>query len=234
VLVQEWFLRAAAAVGIAGPGASLHKMRVRKGLPLGEFGAEPIFLRVRGEPCDGGHSSTLALVDAAGSVRFVAEAAFNGGEPSAAPLASWPLVERAGSTLYGRELFHGPAFAALQTVEQLGEGGAVALLSGSRALGWTGDDWQMDPALIDGALQLARVWGLALLGKLTLPTACERLTIWRGGLAGDAALRCIVQGKSIGGAGTRSDLWIVEPASGTLVAEIRGLEMYASSEAPLP
>jgi hypothetical protein len=233
VLVQEWFLRAAAAVGIAGPGASLHKLRVRKGLPMEEFGAAPISLRLRGEPCGDGRMCSLALVDAAGSVRFVAEAVLNGGEPSAPPLAQWPAVERAGNTLYGRELFHGPAFAALQTVEQLGEGGASALLCGSRALGWTGDNWRLDPALIDGALQLARVWGLALLNKLTLPTACERLTIWQEGLAGDSALRCIVQGKSIGGAGTRSDLWIVEPSSGAVVAEIRGLEMYASSEAPL-
>ena len=53
VLVQEWFLRAAAAAGIGGPGVSLQKMRVRRGMPLRDFWTRPVRLRVCCEPAPG-------------------------------------------------------------------------------------------------------------------------------------------------------------------------------------
>mgnify|MGYP000969843243 CR=1 FL=1 len=238
VLVQEWFLRAAAAVGIGGAGVSLQKMRVRRGLPLPDFGTRPVRLRVRCElASDAPHSAKLTLSDADGAVRFVAEvvtgAVAGSAQPSPYPVANWPAAGTSGSALYGQELFHGPYFAAIQTVPQVGETGAVAALLGSHALGWQGSSWRLDPALIDGALQLARVWGYANLNKPTLPTACERLTIWQPGFAASGSLRCIVQGKPIGQAGTRCDLWLIDEDSCVTVAEIQGLEMYVSSEAPL-
>ncbi len=235
VLVQEWFLRAAAAAGIEGPGVSLLKMRVRKGLPLPDFEVRPVRLRICCEfAADTPSVAKLTLFDADGAVRFVAEAAVPPGvQPSPHPAAGWPLADRPGSALYGQELFHGPYFAAVQTVRQIGAPGAAATLVGSHALGWQGPSWRLDPALIDGALQLARVWGYAILHKPTLPTACARLTIWQPGFAAHGALRCIVQGKPIGQAGTRCDLWLIDEISGVPVAEIQGLEMYVSSEAPL-
>ncbi len=91
-----------------------------------------------------------------------------------------------------------------------------------------------DPALIDGGLQLARVWGYAQLKQLTLPTAIEAFVVHEPGLlAADRRVRCIVEGKPIGQSGTRSNLWFVDAQSGAAIAEVRGLEMYVSSEAPL-
>jgi len=235
VLVQEWFLRAAAAAGIEGAGVSLQKMRVRRGMPLPDFGPRPVRLRVRCELAPGTpYTGKLTLSDADGAVRFVAEAVAGHAQPAPHPLANWPVVDRSGHELYGHELFHGPYFAAIQTILQVGETGAAAALLGSRALDWQVGSWRLDPALIDGALQLARVWGYAGLHKPTLPTACERLTIWQPGFAARGSLRCIVQGKPIGQAGTRCDLWLIEEDSRVTVAEIQGLEMYVSSEAPPP
>ena len=88
-----------------------------------------------------------------------------------------------------------------------GGGGRAA---GQPRAGLAGGSWRLDPALIDGALQLARVWGYANLHKPTLPTACERLTIWQPGFAASGTLRCVVQGKPIGQAGTRCDLWLID------------------------
>ena len=240
VLVQEWFLRAAAAAGIGGSGVALQKMRVRRGLPLPDFWTQPVRLRVCCEPVPGTPrtnqppAAKLTLYDAEGAVRFVAEVAAAAGVPPALPpAADWPAAGRDGSALYGQELFHGPYFAAIQAVEQIGATGAAATLRPSRTLGWQDGSWRLDPALIDGALQLARVWGYANLHKPTLPTACERLTIWQPGFAAGGTLRCIVQGKPIGQAGTRCDLWLIDEDSRMPVAEIQGLEMYVSSEAPL-
>jgi NAD(P)-dependent dehydrogenase (short-subunit alcohol dehydrogenase family) len=240
VLVGEWLLRAAAAAGVGGPGGTLENLRVRKGLPLADFGDRPLRLRLRGVPrADRPGAWELALLDAEGAVRFTATAVRREAPDTQRPPAAGGTLgdaarkpTLAAAELYGRELFHGPHFAALQACEQIDSHGAAARLVGSAALGWPQDGWHSDPALIDGALQLARVWGYALLGRPTLPTACARLTIRRPGILPAGPLHCVVAGKSIGGAGTRSDLWLIDPADQSVVAEIEGLEMYVSSEPP--
>jgi NADP-dependent 3-hydroxy acid dehydrogenase YdfG len=248
VLVQEWFLRAAeACLATALPCIVLDKMRVRKGVPLPEFGEYPVRLRVRCEPLPAQQGMwALTLHDAAGVVRFAAEAgvaeraaagAFMA-ETISTDMAAAPVM-RAGQSLYGRELFHGPAFAAIQSVEEVGELGAAGLIAGASDLHWGqaaavgAAPWRSDLPLLDGALQLARVWGYTVLQRPTLPTAYARLSVRREGLLA-GPLRCVVRGKPIGQAGTRSDLFLLDPRSGELLAEIRGLEMYVSSEAPLP
>jgi NADP-dependent 3-hydroxy acid dehydrogenase YdfG/acyl carrier protein len=217
VMVQEWFLRAAAAFAPGGDQAtlpSLHKLRVRKGIPLPAFGDQPVRLRIHIE-ADASAPATFnaTLYDGDGGVRFTAQV---------------------GAELYGVQLFHGPAFATLQRIDRLGERGARAELAGSRSVGWDDLNSRSDPALIDAGLQLARVWGHALLKQLTLPTTIEAFILHEPGLlAAERTVRCIVEGKAIGQSGTRSTVWYIDEQSGGLVAEVRGLEMYVSSEAPL-
>jgi NAD(P)-dependent dehydrogenase (short-subunit alcohol dehydrogenase family)/acyl carrier protein len=240
VLVQEWFLRAANA-GNEGPiYRGLQKLRVMKGIPLPQFEAQRTRLRVQVEAARPDRSVLKAtLFDAAGVVRFAAQVVQSPApqfEP--APAAAWPAVALSGADLYGSKLFHGPQFAALQIVDQLGDTGAQALLLGSQNLGWGSEGWQSDPALLDGGLQLARLWGYERLQKLTLPTAVESLAIYLPGLfnaaqLADRQVRCMVQGQTIGQSGTRSDLWFYDAQTGELLAALRGLEMYVSSEAPL-
>ena len=254
VMVQEWFLRAANARGDGPAYSAVRKLRVLKGIPLPAFGDQPARLRVRIEP-DPSDSSTLnaTLFDDAGVARFAAQILPTMQlEPAPAASETWPAASVAGAELYGAQLFHGPAFATLLTVDRLGEQGARADLAVSRSVGWESSPqheaesdaaprpsplappWRSDPALIDGGLQLARVWGYALLKQLTLPTVIEAFVVHEAGLlAADRKVRCIVEGKPIGQAGTRSNLWFVDADNGALIAEVRGLEMYVSSEAQL-
>jgi len=245
VLVQEWFLRAANAAGAAPPYNALRKLRVLKGIPLPAFGERPSRLRIRIEP-DAGDPAVLnaTLYDDAGVARFAAQVVQQPLE-SAESLtkivgesATWPHAALAGASLYGAQLFHGAAFATLQQVDRLSEYGACADLAVSRAVGWESaplaPPWRTDPALIDGGLQLARVWGYERLQQLTLPTAVETFVVYEPGLlAAGRTVRCIVEGKPIGLAGTRTNLWYVDAASSALIAAVRGLEMYKSSEAAL-
>jgi hypothetical protein len=173
------------------------------------------------------------LYDAAGVPRFAAQFIGQGpyqATPAPQAPADWQTAGWRGADLYGNQLFHGPDFAALQTVDRIGASGAEASLLTSPSLGWSAGPWAMDPALIDGGLQLARMWGLAQLQKLTLPTAMERFVLHRPGLVAAGTVRCILQGRLIGQSGTRADLWFVDDSTGQVVAEIQGLEMYASSE----
>jgi hypothetical protein len=245
VMVQEWFLRAANAVGAAPTYNALRKLRVLKGIPLPTFGERPARLRIRIEP-DRSDPAVLnaTLYDDAGVARFAAQAVQQ--PPGSAETirkitetsAAGPHAAVAGADLYGSQLFHGPAFATLQQVDRMGEYGARAEIAVSQSVGWESaplaPPWFTDPALIDGGLQLARVWGYERLKQLTLPTAVEMFVVHEWGmLAAGRAVRCIVEGKPIGQAGTRSNLWYVDAVSGALIAEVRGLEMYVSSEAPL-
>ncbi|MBT2676251.1 SDR family NAD(P)-dependent oxidoreductase, partial [Streptomyces sp. ISL-14] len=76
----------------------------------------------------------------------------------------WALPE--GLPPFGRPdpyeseaLFHGPAFRALRAVHGLGPDGAVAEVAGVQDLAWPDEPWQIDPAAVDAALQLALLWG---------------------------------------------------------------------------
>jgi NADP-dependent 3-hydroxy acid dehydrogenase YdfG len=251
VMVQEWFLRAANAcreTKFLEETRFLRKLRVLKGIPLPAYGDQPARLRISLAP-DASDPAVLnaTLSDAAGVARFAAQIVsqipgnFAASEQIVEASEAWPTTEITGADLYGGQLFHGPAFATIGSVDRLGENGACADLNVSRAVGWNAPGpsplapvWQTDPALLDGGLQLARVWGYALLNKPTLPTAVEAVAVYEPGLlAAGRMVRCIVTGKPIGQAGTRADLWFVDAASNALIATLRGLEMYASSEAPL-
>ena len=249
VLVQEWFLRAANAAGTAPGDApaynAVRKLRVLKGIPLPAFHEQPTRLRIRIE--QDAHdiaARNATLYDSHGVARFAAQVVRqHAGSPDAACKSAelsegWPEAAIAGADLYGSQLFHGPAFATLRLVDRLGEHGARAEIAVSQTVGWEpaplAPHYLTDPALIDGGLQLARVWGYERLKQLTLPTVVEAFILHQPGwLAADRTVRCIVEGKPIGQAGTRSNLWFVDAASGALIAEVHGLEMYVSSEAPL-
>jgi acyl carrier protein len=238
VTVQDWFLRAANAWGGGDVEFGLcTNLRVRKGVPLPDFEDAPARFRIELQP-EQLTPATLnaALLDDQGAVRFVAQLSEGSPMPDFAPAIpdGWETVDWSGADLYGEKLFHGPDFAALQTVERMGEDGAQATLTGSRSLNWREDHWAMDPALIDAGLQLARVWGVERLQQLTLPTTIREFNLIRPGLLeAGARVSCILRGETIGQAGTRSDLWFVDEESGETVAEIHGLEMYVSSEQPI-
>ncbi|MCP4211128.1 MAG: SDR family NAD(P)-dependent oxidoreductase [Halieaceae bacterium] len=236
VIVQEWFLRAANTFGDGLAYNALRKVRVLRGIPLPAFADRPTSLRIRIEP-DPIDTATLnaTLFDDVGVARFAAQIV-QSLESQPAPMSGETLAAAsiAGAEYYRSQLFHGPAFATLQTVDQLSENGAQADLAVSRNVGWPHDFWRSDPALIDGGLQLALVWGFATLNQLTLPTAIDAFVLHEPGLlAADRRVRCIVEGKPIGQSGARFDLWFVDALNGANIAEIRGLETYVSSPPPL-
>ncbi len=244
VTVQEWFLRAASAVDGQPFRGECVKLRVLKGVPLPNFEEQATRFRIQLQP--DAHSplaQNAMLFDADGVPRFAAQLVrfadgagpSNGSSPAAS--SDWQTVNWSGTDLYESKLFHGPAFAAISAVERIGDSGTQANLTGSRNLGWSSEEWISDPAMIDGGLQLARVWGLESVGRLTLPTAIESFILHEPGIfdaqgSEDRDVRCILYGKPIGQSGTRSDIWFIDQGTGRILAEIHGLEMYMSSETP--
>ena len=69
--------------------------------------------------------------------------------------------------------------------------GAQATVAGSRALGWEGSSRQIDPAAVDGGLQLAVLWARQAGAGSTLPMAIGECRVLRPG-AVEAEVRCVV------------------------------------------
>jgi len=89
-------------------------------------------------------------------------------------------------------------------------------------MGWPGEVWQMDSALLDGGLQLALIWTQHMTGGHSLPTAIEAVHLHRGGLLVEP-VRCVVKGREAKADKCVSDIYFVD-LNGVLIAELRGVE----------
>lgn len=126
--------------------------------------------------------------------------------------------------VYRREaLFHGPRFHALRTVHGVSQHGAEATVAGLRTLGWADGPWPLDPAAVDGALQLAVLWGEEALGAATLPMAVAECGVYRRGPV-DGTVRCVVRGRKAHGTGARCDAALIG-TDGSVLLELTGIEL---------
>ncbi|MDB1088787.1 SDR family oxidoreductase [Streptomyces sp. ACA25] len=226
-MVLNWFAGAATAwLPAAGP-LVLRDLRVYKKCALPELpgaGHRITVLGSRGAPgSPSGLEAELRAED--GLVHFRAVLGNGDGEPDA---AAWDTpdglkrIDRA--SLYdGEVLFHGPRFHALRTVRGVSEHGAEATVAGLRALDWAGEHWPLDAAAVDGALQLALLWGAEVLGAATLPMAVAECRVHRQGPV-DGTVRCVVRGRKTHDAGARCDAALID-ADGSVRLELIGVEL---------
>jgi hypothetical protein len=116
----------------------------------------------------------------------------------------------------------------IRRLESLDGEGVSARLGGVAAHAWSGGPWQTEAAALDGALQLAILWGREKTGSATLPTAIERVRFHGDGPA-TQDLECRLSGRSASALRTLSDAVLVG-ANGRPFAELRGIEMHAVAE----
>ncbi|MFJ8349306.1 SDR family NAD(P)-dependent oxidoreductase [Streptomyces sp. NPDC094153] len=123
----------------------------------------------------------------------------------------------------GENLFHGPRFRSVRSVHGVSEHGAEAVVAGVPALEWPGEHWPLDPAAVDGALQLALVWAQEALGAATLPMAVAECRVHRRGPV-EGTVRCVLRGRKVHSTGARCDAALVD-ADGTVRLELLGVEL---------
>jgi acyl transferase domain-containing protein/acyl carrier protein/NADP-dependent 3-hydroxy acid dehydrogenase YdfG len=219
VLVAEWFLRAAR---VFQPDAPLHlqDLQVLRGIKIENF-EQGIALRILVKRGEAGLGFELRDLD--NGLRYRARLA----QPQASPsitiptgLTPWDLPL---SRVYGEMLFHGPAFQAIQRLDGVSDEGAQATMTGAAALGWQGS-WLGDPALLDGGLQLARLWGIRALDRPSLPTRIGSLTLHRVGCP-QGPVRVLLRSLAPSEHRTTSDLLFLD-MSGQPLAELRGVDMH--------
>ncbi len=133
--------------------------------------------------------------------------------------APWGLDE-----IYGRLLFHGPAFHAVRELEGISQSGIRALLAGRTELGWPKPLFVCDAALLDGGLQLARLWGYHALNRLSLPTAIGSFEMFEAGGTPGTAI-CEVHAKPVTQSKFLCDIdWTT--TAGEPLASMRNVEMH--------
>jgi hypothetical protein len=179
---------------------------------------------------DGG-SVSLELRDAAGALRYAATLDLDGppaperretGLPPGADVLRQPWD---GPAFYSPlSLFHGLHFQVLRSIDGISESGASGTLSSALDLGWPQDVWQADPAALDGALQIAFLFGLRSGGGPSLPMRIARLVVHRGADAGP--LRCELTRRERSKERLLCDLSLTS-AEGRPLADLLGVEMFA-------
>jgi hypothetical protein len=190
---------------------------------------------VTGRAADSHERFELSLLDADGRARYTASAIVGDEPAEPAPLgatfgdpSAWPWrVEE----IYDGPLFHGPSFQVLHALDALSAEGGAARLAATDAMNWAGGPWRTDPATLDGGLQLARLWALNATGRAFLPSRIASV-MFNGAPAVDGLRRCMFQSRLGGASKSLSDIAFSD-AEDRVFAVMRGVEMYATSAAPV-
>ncbi|BAN01655.1 type I polyketide synthase [Ilumatobacter coccineus] len=232
VLVLEWFTRLANAQASGLHLARLTDLRVLSGLVVDgydtgghlDLGAS---VRTSTETADG-RTLALELTDAAtGRVHYRCNAELTPEPPRHAafePAAESEPGETWTGEIYGGEiLFHGPAFQVIENVSSVSATGLDAELSGLHEAGWPDEPWATDPALLDGALQLALLWTDRQLGGPSLPTAIGSVRVFDA--PGRGPYAATVTGRRATATMVACDISI-RSATGSLVALLEGVETH--------
>jgi acyl transferase domain-containing protein len=220
-LVAEWFARAARELSPGGATLSLNGLRVLRGIRLGGFDSGvPARFQVQAKAASAGRLE-LELLGPGGARHFSANGALLPARPVQFRQSSNGSLEAWCGSIYGRKgLFHGPQFQVIERIEGVSEHRLVATLHGTR---WPGK-WLLDPALLDGGLQVALLWTRHVLGGQSLPTAIDRLDA-RLGEPAQGSIRCVVEGRQAKGDRSVTDLTFTEE-SGAVIMMVQGLEAH--------
>ena len=210
--------------------SAIKDLKVLKGIRIQEFEGKGTRLEISCEQVSNGSGARLncELRSPGGPVHYRAMADMTDrSSPHASPQefeAPRTGTPWATEEVYGPVLFHGPDFQVLRGVRSVGPQGGSALVASTRDIGWIGGPFATDPAAVDGGLQMAILMGMRAIGKTSLPTSVESLTIHIDEPT-SGPLHCSIRSRSVSDLKTVSDA-IVRTEDGRLLCELRGIEMH--------
>jgi acyl transferase domain-containing protein/NADP-dependent 3-hydroxy acid dehydrogenase YdfG len=216
--------------------SAIKDLRVLKGIRIENFEGQGTRLEVSCEQVSNGSGARLAceLRSPGGPVHYRAMAEMTDRSfPHAAPQefeAPKTGTPWATEEVYGPVLFHGPDFQVLKGVRSVGPQGGSALVASTRDIGWIGGPYATDPAAVDGGLQMAILMGMRALGRTSLPTGVESLTLHIDEPT-SGPLHCSIRSRSVSDLKTVSDA-VVRTEDGRLLCELRGIEMHMVDTGP--
>ena len=228
VIVLDAMLRAARGL-VSDECRVVRDFQVLSGVTFAASGQPPPSLTFAFDPT--GSSYTVTVRDREGRQRYraIVETESDASTGLSIPEMSdsaWPIsVDDA----YAGPLFHGPGFAAVEHLDAFGAAGGAGRLKGLIDLRWPESDWAIDPAAVDGGLQLGLLWASTHGRPLMLPQRIGRIGLNRPFLE-RASLRCRFAAHPV--SDKRIDFDVAyETTDGGMVAELEGVEFYAAGAA---
>jgi len=224
-MALEWLLRAAKELHPDRVVSACRNVQVLKGIVLDAFDRDGSTLEI-GVLDDSADKVRLEIRTPGGPVHYRADVEYGGprpeapATPSTGPLPRYPLPLR---EIYGRHLFHGPAFHAIRGLDGMSDMAAAAEVAGANALGWPSTRWAIDPAAFDGGLQLAVLWTRHHTQAAALPTRIDAYVPYAQ--PADGPIRVVLKGRKAGTRNSVSDLAFIDH-QGTLYAELKGVELH--------
>ena len=249
VLVIEWFARLARAHAPDLHLTALTDLRVLSGLLAESYfgggsldlvatvtGTTPVDPATDGAQPDTVQQLALQLTNVAtGRAHYRCTAHLSQRAPEPNPLSDvggdgGGDLEPWSAEIYdGDVLFHGSAFRVIEEIAGVSADGIDASCWGVRAVGWPNEAWNSDPALLDGALQLALLWTERQLGLPSLPTGIGQVRLFSEPTFGQHTLSLI---------GRRATAHMVvcdveiRSADGTIVAQLIDVETHVRVQPP--
>jgi acyl transferase domain-containing protein/NAD(P)-dependent dehydrogenase (short-subunit alcohol dehydrogenase family) len=141
--------------------------------------------------------------------------------PDPGPLSTAPWRH---TDIYGKFLFHGPEFHLISNIEGISENGIAGILRPRDGELWRQGEGGYDAGMLDGGLQLARLWGFWKLGQPTLPMRIGCIRVVRD--PGKSPVECRVFA-STGTNRISCDMGFYSPEK-ELLTLMTGVEMYAT------
>lgn len=225
VLVLERILRAVQSLSDRASGVVVEDLQVLSGVTWSaKDSGSPVKLLMSIEPS--GSDAHVTLRDESNRPRYratvrlehvVAETGSFDGET-----VGWPMQL---AEAYAGPLFHGPRFAALDRLEGYAETGGSATLRTTQALGWKTEPWVIDPAALDGGLQLGLLWASLHERPLMLPQRIGKFVLLDA-FGATTPMRCRFRAHSVSDKRVDFD-FLFEGADGAPVAFLQGGEYYA-------
>ena len=187
VLVNEWFHRLAQSLSPDLPVSRGEDLRVLKGVRFHKLDNAPRTLVLKGKALraekEQGLRLHLQLEDQKGVAYYAGQVVLGKHAVPSAPGKPADLGEHGGAMkweiegerIYGDYLFHGPSFQVVRQLHSVHAGGGMGRLD------WPSrEERDRDlalataPVLMDGGLQLARLWGYRYYHKPSLPMRIGR------------------------------------------------------------
>lgn len=227
-MVLEWFAAAATAWPLCPNPLVLRTVSALRKIALPGFHAGGDQCEVRTDVVD--DTLSLMLVCSRGVPHHRASAARF---PLPVQRSAWsvprdlrPAVR--SSPHDGEPLFRGPSFRAIRRVSGISPSGALGIVVGLAELGWPEGAWVLDPAAVDGGLQLATLWAQQVLGTSTQPRVIRECRIRTRGPV-DGPVRCFVRKRRVSGLDAECDIALVG-ADGEPLVELIGVQLVTRPE----
>jgi len=231
VLAVEWFHRAAQSLNPGRVVNAIRDVKVLKGILLHDLDRGQN-LRIVSEPIDAS-TIQLELTDVRGVKHYRCIAELSGPLEQSEPQLNWSRMKNGKTWPWSVEhvydqLFHGPDFHVIKSLDALGDEGGAATMQLSGRTTWPHGPWQTQPVVLDGAIQLALLWGVQSSGKTSIPMS---VGTYRGYIRPqETPMSCEVRLRHQSRHANHFDIRILSE-SNEVVAELENLEMVLHLDA---